>query len=266
MMEVVEELRRDLLNPNGLDLVLIGDDVRYVESSIQNVSQNLLLGALLATFVLFLFLRSLRGTLIGLMGMPVCIIAAFLGLLVFDRTINVISLAGIAFAIGMTVDNTIVVLESIEQARRRGLDRIEAAIVGVREVWTAVLASSMTTILVFAPVLFVQEEAGQLYSDIAIAISVAILASMLFAVGVVPAACARFGLGKSKGTHEDLHRRGVILHGVNWLTKGPVRRLTTMTVTVCDFGSRMAPDAPCRIFTGGRGTQGLYQHDSSTRL
>ena len=233
MMEVVEEMRRDLLNPNGLDLVLIGDDVRYVESSIQNVSQNLLLGALLATFILFLFLRSLRGTLIGLMGMPVCIIAAFLGLLVFDRTINVISLAGIAFAIGMTVDNTIVVLESIEQARRRGLDRIEAAIVGVREVWTAVLASSMTTILVFAPVLFVQEEAGQLYSDIAIAISVAILASMLFAVGVVPAACARFGLGKSTGTHEDLHRRGIILHGVNWLTKGPIRRLTTMAITVC---------------------------------
>lgn len=232
MMQVVEEMRRDLLHPNGLDLVLIGDDVRYVESSIQNVSQNLLLGALLATIILFLFLRSLRGTLIGLMGMPVCIIAAFLGLLVFDRTINVISLAGIAFAIGMTVDNTIVVLESIEQARRRGLDRIEAAIIGVREVWTAVLASSMTTILVFAPVLFVQEEAGQLYSDIAIAISVAILASMLFAVAVVPAACARFGLGKNVGSHEALHKRGVILHSVNWLTKGPIRRLLTMTITV----------------------------------
>lgn len=232
MMQVVEEMRRDILHPNGLDLVLIGDDVRYVESSIQNVSQNLLLGALLATIILFLFLRSLRGTLIGLMGMPVCIIAAFLGLLVFDRTINVISLAGIAFAIGMTVDNTIVVLESIEQARRRGLDRIEAAIVGVREVWTAVLASSMTTILVFAPVLFVQEEAGQLYSDIAIAISVAILASMLFAVAVVPAACARFGLGKTAGSHEDLHKPGIILHTINWLTNGSIRRMLTMIITV----------------------------------
>ncbi|WP_417549269.1 efflux RND transporter permease subunit [Methylophaga sp.] len=232
MMQVVKEMRRDLLHPNGLDLVLIGDDVRYVESSIQNVSQNLLLGALLATIILFLFLRSVRGTLIGLMGMPVCIIAAFLGLLVFDRTINVISLAGIAFAIGMTVDNTIVVLESIEQARRRGLDRIEAAIVGVREVWTAVFASSMTTILVFAPVLFVQEEAGQLYSDIAIAISVAILASMLFAVAVVPAACARFGLGKTAGSHEDLHKPGIILHTINWLTNGSIRRTLTMIITV----------------------------------
>lgn len=230
MMQVVAEMQRDLLQPNGLDIFLIGDDVRYVESSIQNVSQNLLLGALLATFILFLFLRTARGTLIGLMGMPVCIIAAFLGLLIFDRTINVISLAGIAFAIGMTVDNTIVVLESIEQARRRGLDRIEAAITGVRDVWTAVLASSMTTILVFAPVLLVQEEAGQLYSDIAIAISVAILASMLFAVGVVPAACARFGLGTKSGSVAELHRQGAILNSVAWLTGGAFRRIITIVV------------------------------------
>lgn len=228
MVVVVDEMRRDLLQPNGLDIVLLGDDTRYVEASIKNVSQNLLLGALLATFILFLFLRTARATLIGLMGMPVCIIAAFLGLLIFDRTINVISLAGIAFAIGMTVDNTIVVLESIEQARRRGLDRIEAAISGVRDVWTAVLASSMTTILVFAPVLLVQEEAGQLYSDIAIAISVAILASMLFAVFVVPAACARFGLGSRQGSEADLHRQGPILKSVNWLTRGAIRRLLTI--------------------------------------
>lgn len=230
MIEVVDEMRSNLLQPNGLDIVLLGDDVRYVEASIRNVSQNLLLGASLATLILFLFLRTARGTLIGLMGMPVCIIAAFLGLLVFERTINVISLAGIAFAIGMTVDNTIVVLESIEQARRRGLDRIEAAITGVREVWTAVLASSMTTILVFAPVLLVQEEAGQLYSDIAIAISVAILASMLFAVAVVPAACARFGLGKPSGSEADLHRQGIILTSVAWLSRGPIRRLLTIVV------------------------------------
>lgn len=231
MLDVVDTLREDLLRPNGLDIILLGDDVRYVEASIQNVSQNLLLGALLATMILFLFLRTARGTLIGLMGMPVCVIAAFLGLLIFDRTINVISLAGIAFAIGMTVDNTIVVLESIEQARRRGLDRIEAAITGVREVWTAVLASSMTTILVFAPVLLVQEEAGQLYSDIAIAISIAILASMLFAVAVVPAACARFGLGNGNGKSlDELHEPGVILKTVSWLTGGNLRRIGTMLV------------------------------------
>lgn len=225
MLKVVEEIRLEQLEPNGMTIKLIGDDVRYVQASVDKVSSNLALGALLATLVLFLFLRSGRATFIGLMGMPVCTIAAFLGLLAFDRTLNVISLAGIAFAIGMTVDNTIVVLESIEQARRRGLDKVQSAITGVREVWTAVLASSLTTVLVFAPVLLVQEEAGQLYSDIAIAISTAILASMLFAVAVVPAACARIGLGDDRDHGDDLSHPGPILKLVSWLNGTAVRRL-----------------------------------------
>lgn len=224
MLKVVDEIRRDQLEPNGMTINLIGDDVRYVQASVDKVSTNLALGAILATLVLYLFLRSGRATLIGLMGMPVCTIAAFIGLLAFDRTLNVISLAGIAFAIGMTVDNTIVVLESIEQARRRGLDRIQAAITGVKDVWTAVLASSLTTVLVFAPVLFVEEEAGQLYSDISIAISTAIIASMLFAVAVVPAACARVGFGDDRDHGDDLAHPGPILKTVSWLNASALRR------------------------------------------
>jgi multidrug efflux pump subunit AcrB len=230
MLKVVNDIRIEQLEPNGLTIDLIGDDVRYVQASVDKVSTNLALGAILATLVLFLFLRSGRATLIGLMGMPVCTIAAFLGLLAFDRTLNVISLAGIAFAIGMTVDNTIVVLESIEQCRRRGLDRLQAAITGVREVWTAVLASSLTTVLVFAPVLFVAEEAGQLYSDIAIAISTAIMASMLFALGVVPAACARVGFGDDRDHGDDLAHPGPILRTVSWLNGGAMRRLLSIVV------------------------------------
>jgi multidrug efflux pump subunit AcrB len=235
MLEVVEDLKQNLLEPNGLTIKLIGDDVRYVQASIQNVSRNLILGGLLATIILFLFLRSGRATLIGLIGMPICTVAAFIGLLAFDRTINVISMAGIAFAIGMTVDNTIVVLESIEQARRRGLDRIEAAIAGIQDVWTAVLASSLTTVLVFAPVLFVQEEAGQLYSDIAIAVSTAIIASMLFAVAVVPAASANFGLSKQVET--DGNRVGVILTMIKWFDANVVTRLSILIfIPILTFG------------------------------
>lgn len=238
ILEVVEELRRDVLEPNGLTLVLVGDDARYVEASISNVIKNLLLGAVLAALVLFLFLRTYRGTLIGLMGMPVCIIAAFLGLLLFERTINVISLAGIAFAIGMTVDNTIVVLESIEQARQRGLRAAEAAVAGVRDVWTAVVASSATTILVFAPVLLVQEEAGQIYSDIAIAISVAIFASMLFALGVVPAACAHIGIGGADRQTASERAQARILASVVWLIRTPTRRAVTLLAgLLCTVGA-----------------------------
>ena len=198
MLEVVEQINTDLLQYNGLELRLVSDDVQYVHSSLSNVWFNLILGGLLATLVMYYFLRSGKVTTIGILGIPMCTIAAFLALLLFNRTINVISLAGVAFAIGMTVDNTIVVLESIMQARQRGLKRLEAAVAGVKDVWPAVLASTATTILVFAPILFVQQEAGQLYSDIAIAISGAIIASMLVAIFVVPVAIANFGSKKNK--------------------------------------------------------------------
>lgn len=191
MLPVVQEINEQLLVQNGLELILTSDDVKYVKSSLQNVWFNLALGALLATLIMYLFLRSGKATLVGVMGIPLCTIAAFLALMLFDRTINVISLAGVAFAIGMTVDNTIVVLESIVQAKRQGVSKVQAAINGVMDVWPAVLASTATTVLVFAPILFVQQEAGQLYSDIAIAISGAIIASMLVAIFVVPVALAK---------------------------------------------------------------------------
>lgn len=190
LLPIVEDLNQSLLQPNGLEMALSTDDVQYVSASLGNVWFNLSLGATLATLVMFFFLRSGRVTMVGVLGIPICTIAAFLALHLFGRTINVISLAGVAFAIGMTVDNTVVVLESIVQHRRKGLDRQRAAIDGVKDVWPAVLASTATTVLVFAPILFVVQEAGQLYSDIAIAISGAIIASMLVALFVVPAALA----------------------------------------------------------------------------
>ena len=211
MTPVVEDLNRDLLQRSGLELRLVNDDVKYVEDSVRNVFQNLLLGALLATLVMYLFLRSRQATFVGVLGIPICTLAAFLGLLLAGRTINVISLAGIAFAIGMTVDNTIVVLENIERLRRGGMERLQATVAGVREVWPAVLASTLTTVLVFAPILFIEEEAGQLFSDIAIAISAAILASMAVAILVVPAAIARLGFsGRAQDWHEGRIHRGIL--------------------------------------------------------
>ena len=194
MTREVAAIDREILRPAGMKITAISDDVRYVEESVRNVWRNLILGGFLAAAVMFLFLGSLKATAVGVMGIPICVIAAFLGLLLAGRSINVISLAGIAFAIGMTLDNSIVVLESIALERRRGADRFRAAVDGVRQVWPAVFASTMTTVLVFVPVAFVEQEAGQLYSDVAIAISAAIIASMLVAVTVVPTAAARLSL------------------------------------------------------------------------
>lgn len=196
IIEEVAALNQNVLEPAGLRMHHMADDVVYVSDSLRNVWQNLIMGALLASAVMFLFLRSVPATLVGVMGIPICIIVAFLGLLLAGRTINVISLAGIAFAIGMTLDNSIVVLESIALERRKGVERFKAALEGVRHVWPAVLASTLTTVLVFIPVAFVEQEAGQLYSDVAIAISAAILASMLVAVTVLPTAAARLNFSR----------------------------------------------------------------------
>ena len=232
MLDTVEQVKRDVLEPNGMTMSLIAEDAGYVEASIRNVWTNLGIGALFATLVMFLFLRSARATAVGALGIPICTIAAFIGLLVAGRTINVISLAGVAFAIGMTLDNSIVVIESIEQKRREGLERFRAAVEGVRSVWTAVLASTLTTILVFLPVLFIVEEAGQLYSDVAVAISASILASMLVAVTLIPTASARLSFGtEGRGSsHHALRDR--LLASIDSLIATPKRRAITIVSTI----------------------------------
>jgi multidrug efflux pump subunit AcrB len=239
MLDAVERINREVLGPAGMEMKLTAEDAGYVEASVRNVWFSLGLGAVLATLVMFLFLRSARATAVGVIGIPICTIAAFIGLLAAGRTINVISLAGVAFAIGMTLDNSIVVIESIELARRRGLDRFRSAVEGVRNVWPAVLASTLTTILVFAPVLFIREEAGQLYSDIAIAISASIMASMLVAITLIPTASARLkfgtenryaGTGDATGKRRDFGAR--VTRMVDALISSPRRRLVTIFSTV----------------------------------
>jgi multidrug efflux pump subunit AcrB len=170
---------------------LMHSDVNYVRQAVGVVRENLVSGALLAVLALWLFLRRATPTLIGAVGIPVATLAAFIGLLWAGRTINVVSLAGVALAIGMTLDNNIVVLENIHRLRAAGRRGLDAVLAGTREVWGAVLASTATTVLVFIPLVLVREEAGQLYSDIAIAISAAIIASLVVALTLVPVAEAR---------------------------------------------------------------------------
>lgn len=233
LLPVIEEINEDLLRDAGMQMALTSDDVRYVKAAVVNVWRNLAIGALLATLVMFIFLRSFRATIVGVIGIPICTIAAFLGLLIAGRTINVVSLAGVAFAIGMTLDNSIVVLESIEHECRRGLNRFQAALKGVRRVWPAVLASTLTTILVFAPILFIQQEAGQLYSDIAIAISASILVSMLVAITVIPSLAARLPLAdKPPRQSVGAFMKRCMLRIIGWLNVSPWRRMIWIIGTI----------------------------------
>ncbi len=233
MQAEIELINLELLNPEGMQLRLTADDVVYVQASIINVWKNLLLGAVLSTLIMYLFMRSFRATAVGVIGIPICTIAAFLGLMLAGRTINVISLAGVAFAIGMTLDNSIVVLESIELERRRGLDRLKAAISGVRKVWPAVLASTLTTIMVFLPVAFIAEEAGQLYSDVAIAIAASILASMLVAITVIPTISARLDFKQiSDPQNAGARLHAAVVRRLNWLVATATRRAACLAVTL----------------------------------
>lgn len=234
VQQTVEELNQGVLAERGLVLKITSDDVVYVVEAVQVVWRNLLIGAALATLTMFAFLRSGSATLIGALGIPICTIAAFLGLLITGRTINVISLAGIAFAIGMTLDNNIVVLENIYRHLAMGKARLRAALDGVTEVWPAVLASTLTTVFVFLPIVFIQDEAGQLYSDIAIAIASSIIMSLLVATLLVPTASGRLlRVADAQAEPGWLARRGqavqaAIVGAVQWLLQSVARRLVVV--------------------------------------
>ncbi len=188
---VCARLNEDVLASRGLELIQVYDETDYIYSAIHLVNQNIVVGGLLTVAVLLLFLRSGRSTIVIALAIPTSIIGTFLMLNVMGRSLNVISLAGLAFAVGMLVDNAVVVLENIYRHSQMGDDPWAAAVRGAKEVWGAVIASTLTTLAVFVPVLFVEEEAGQLFRDIALAISSAVGISLLVSITVIPTAAAR---------------------------------------------------------------------------
>jgi HAE1 family hydrophobic/amphiphilic exporter-1 len=187
----VARLNAELLAPRGLKLVQAYDETEYVEGAIDLVRQSLVVGGILAVLVLMVFLRSASSTLVIATAIPISVVGTFLMMALFGRTLNVVSLAGLAFAVGMVVDNSIVVLENIYRHRQMGKSRLDAAHDGAAEVWGAVLASTLTTVAVFVPIIFMQEEAGQLFGDIAVAISCAVVLSLVVSITVIPSLSAR---------------------------------------------------------------------------
>jgi len=192
------------------------------------VRNNLMLGVTLAVIVLWWFLRKFRATVIVALAIPLCLLISFMVLDSAGRTLNIISLAGLAFATGMVLDAAIVVLENIFRQREAGLAGDEASMRGVSQVWGALLASTATTVAIFMPVIFLQNEAGQLFSDLAVTISGAIAASMLVAVTVLPTAAAHWIKGEAIDDHHRSWWRWVTSHIMSW-TDTPRRRWTWVT-------------------------------------
>ena len=200
----VEELRESHLTPAGLMITQSSDDTIYIRQSMAMVATNLLVGMSLAILVLWLFFRKLRATLMVALAIPLCLCFAFLVLDGAGRTLNVISLAGLAFATGMVLDAAIVVLENIVRQREMGRGAYEASDRGAGQVWGALLASTATTVAIFVPVIFLQDEAGQLFADLAVVISAAIVCSLMVAIMVLPTASYRL-LGEERLVDRHAH-------------------------------------------------------------
>ena len=231
VIETMEGLRSEIqalvegpLAREGLTFEQVYDETIYIDGAIDLVIQNIWIGGLLAAGVLLLFLRSGRATLVVSVAIPVSIVASFVAMAAMGRTLNVISLAGIAFAVGMVVDAAIVVLENIYRLRQQGLPAREAAYKGAAQVWGAILVSALTTVMVFIPILVMELEAGQLFRDIAVAISVSVMLSLVVAVTVVPALCAKMlGGGKAKLSVLPLPVIDHIGRGFGWLMQAYTR-------------------------------------------
>lgn len=185
------ELNENLLRPRGMELAQVYDETEYIHSSINLVNDNLVEGSVLTFICLMIFLRSLRSSLVVFISIAVSVVGMFLLMNIMQRSLNVIMLAGIAFAVGMLVDNFIVVLENIFRHAQTGESMLESTVKGTREVWGAVLASTLANLAVFVPVLFVRDEAGQLFRDIALATASALALSLLVSLILVPMAASR---------------------------------------------------------------------------
>ena len=184
----MNELRQGPLKRANLSIEQVYDETVYIHSAVELLRGNLGIGILLALVILWYFLRHFRSTLVVTITIPLCLCIAFVVILGVGKSINVVSLAGLAFAIGMVMDAAIIVLENIVRLREKGYSAFDAALKGTQEVWPALLASTATTVAIFLPILFLRDQSGQLFSDLAIAITAAIVTSMLVATILIPAA------------------------------------------------------------------------------
>jgi len=224
----LEGIRETL--PEEIELVKIYDQSKFISAAIQQVTSAAIFGGLLAIMVLYGFLRDSRATTIIAVAIPVSVIGTFLLMYSNDVSLNIMSLGGVALAVGMLVDNAIVVLENIVRKREQGQGILEAARNGTAEVSTAVIAATLTTIAVFFPMVFISGVAGQLFRDQALTVTFALIFSLIVALTLIPMLAA-LGTGSryqeageesppnrfTRGVAQVVRMFGVVFAGVRWL-------------------------------------------------
>ncbi len=186
--EVIQEIIKN--NP-GLNILTVSEQARYIRNAINSVQSSILYGAILAFFILILFLQDFKTPMIIAVAIPIAVVATFNLMFFMDITVNIMSLGGLALGVGMLVDNSVVVSESIFRHRGEGKSLKDAAFTGTKEVGMAVTASTFTTISVFLPVIYVHGVAGQLFKDQALTVTFAMLSSLIVALTLLPMLASR---------------------------------------------------------------------------
>jgi HAE1 family hydrophobic/amphiphilic exporter-1 len=200
---------------DDLELLMIIDQSEFIQNSINNVQNSALWGGLLAIFVLYLFLRNGSTTFIIALSIPISIIATF-GLLFFNNlTLNQMSFGGLALGIGLIVDNAIVVLENIVRLREQGTETEESALTGTRQVAGAIIASTLTTIVIFLPVVFMQTISGMLFKELALVVVFALSCSLLVALTLVPMLGSHFLRFKYRNRENNAGK----YHRIKWMER-----------------------------------------------
>lgn len=271
--EVINELNE---SNEGMHLEIIQNDARFIEESIGGVVEALILGGLLAFGVLFFFLRDWKSPLILGLSLPLSISLALFFLYLAGVTVNIMSLGGLALGTGLLVDNAVVVLEAIYRRRELGDSRVESATKGTSEVGPAIVASTLTTIVVFFPVVYMEGITSQLFRDQALAVGSALLASLFVAVTVIPALAARIGKTRNAAdvTASMKARYADSMNGILRRRKR-VLLFTLIITAVAFFGAsrlpmQLLPDTPAdqleMSFSAPEGTSMEQLVDLSARV
>lgn len=221
--KAIQELNRQQMTdfisfrlPEGAEVKTLSDQSIFIQNSIEEVRNSAFLGCLFAVFVLFLFLRNVVHTMIIGLTIPISIVATFAPMFLFDVSLNIMSLGGLALGVGMLVDNSIVVLESIFRCREEGDSLVRATVRGASEVGSAVFASTLTTITVFFPIIFVEGVAGQVFGDMALTVVFSLIASLCVALFVIPMLASRELPGVELGDKPFSDKINKFLHLSVW--------------------------------------------------
>jgi len=224
LTQKIEELNSGILTQRGIKIEKSFDPSVFINRAIKLLSSNLFIGMLLALAVLWWFLRQVRATVLIALTIPICLATTMIVLAAFGRTVNIISLAGLAFATGMVLDAAIVVLENIVRLREQGEKAGLASLLGAEQVTGALIASTATTVAIFVPILFLKDVEGQLFADLALTIAIGVAISLVVAITILPVAAQHWL--KELPVAEHNVRTAKLVQRLMRITGTPMRRMS----------------------------------------